>query len=75
MKINNEGTPKNIKEAITRALRPTTPLEPVKHTIKRIHYAVKDYQAQKFTMALLSVKSIDEEMRLRRLWDLLTKED
>lgn len=64
------GTPKDMREAIVRALC----LGPLDMAESRLIAAVRDFQAQKFAVAYLNVKTEDEQILLSNLWSQLTGE-
>jgi hypothetical protein len=55
-----KGTPKTLREA-------------VEHSNETTERSVRDYLAQKFTVAMTEAPDVETELLLRKLWEAITR--
>lgn len=66
--INQNGTPKTLRQAIRNGLC----VGPLKESENWLYFAIKDYLAQEFTAAMLSVP--DQSGMLKKLYNKIVED-
>ena len=68
--MNTQGTPKSLAEAIQNALCETKSGPDV---VSEFHSHIKDFLAQKFSVAMMKTENAETEVALRALWKEILK--